>query len=41
MDPAERAALEERIEHLDRESDEFEAGLMYVASSDLIHPGPS
>ena len=39
MDAAERRALEDRIEHLDRESDEHEAGLMRVASSDLIHPG--
>lgn len=39
MDAAERKALEDRIEQLDRESDEHEAGLMYAASSDLIHPG--
>ena len=39
MDAAQRSALEVHIEHLDRESDEHEAGLMYVASSDLIHPG--
>jgi hypothetical protein len=39
LDAAQRSALEVHIEHLDRESDEHEAGLMYVASSDLIHPG--
>ncbi|MGD0449385.1 MAG: TIM44-like domain-containing protein [Candidatus Dormibacteria bacterium] len=39
MDAAERSALEDHIEQLDRESDEHEADLMDVAASDLIHPG--
>jgi predicted lipid-binding transport protein (Tim44 family) len=39
MDPAEERALDRRIEQLDRWSDEHEAGLTYVASSNLIHPG--